>query len=899
MTLRLITAGESHGPTLTCILEGLPAGLTLDRDALNRDLARRQLGHGRGGRMKIERDQVTVTGGVRHGRTLGGPIALEVVNRDYANWEERMNPWPVHTAVGEVHLPRPGHADLVGTQKFGLTDVRDILERASARETAARVAGGAVAKALLSQLGVGVFSHVIQIASVTAPRPDDPRPADFAHVDESPVRCLDAAASKAMVAEIDRLRKANESLGGVFEVRAFGLVPGLGSHVSWDERLDGRLAQATMSIQAIKAVAIGDAVEVAGLPGSQAHDEIFYRDAGGFYRQTNRAGGLEGGMTNGEPLVVRGFMKPLPTLTKPLRSVDIATHEPADGVARADRLVHGAGGRRGRRGDGRLRARRRIPAQVRRRSHRRRLRGGASLRGADRVAPALTLPAGRKLVLIGFMGAGKSTAAAGVAEALGLDAIDVDAADRAVARQADRARVRAGRRGGVPRGRGTRHARAAAGSRRLRPVAGRGRDRLGCGSRRAVAITSRSGSTRTLTRRGRGAPPAAGRWRRRARHSQRSMALGSRSTRSSPTSSCQVSDQQRSGPCSPHSMVSRPTRSCCGPTSASGDYAAYVGPGLLSERFWPPAIEGRRFLVSDGNVARLYGDALAPLTGRVAIMPGEQSKTVAHAEIVWTELARAGLTRQDLVIALGGGVVGDLAGFCAATYQRGVRYVQVPTSLVAQVDSAYGGKTGVDLEEAKNYVGSYHQPSAVIADPDALATLPAAELAAGYAEVVKTALIAGGWLWERIRGGADPATPELIAGCVQAKLRIVARDERDAGIRQVLNLGHTVAHAIETVTGYARYRHGEAVGLGLLAALRLSGRDELRAEVRELLGARALPTSLDGTDPDAIVVATARDKKRVGEGPVPFVLLDAPGAARPGCRVQSRELIAAVRELAT
>jgi chorismate synthase len=332
MALRLTTAGESHGPGLTCILEGLPAGLELDRDALNRDLARRQLGHGRGGRMKIERDQVEVIGGVRHGRTLGGPIALQVTNRDYANWEERMNPWPVDTAVAEVHLPRPGHADLVGTQKYGLTDVRDILERASARETAARVAGGAVAKAFLRELGVEVFSHVIQITGVRAPRRDALEPADFASVDESPVRCLDPEASAAMVQEIDRLRKANESLGGVFEVRAFGLVPGLGSHVSWEERLDGRLGQAVLSIQAIKAVSIGDGIEVAGLPGSEAHDEIFYDSDQGYYRETNRAGGLEGGMTTGAPLIVRASMKPLPTLTKPLRSVDIATHEPAQAL---------------------------------------------------------------------------------------------------------------------------------------------------------------------------------------------------------------------------------------------------------------------------------------------------------------------------------------------------------------------------------------------------------------------------------------------------------------------------------------------------------------------------------------------------------------------------------------
>src|SRR5947209_671582 len=332
MSLRMITAGESHGPGLTCILEGLPAGLVLEREAINRDLARRQLGHGRGGRMKIERDEAQLTGGVRHGRTLGGPITLQVRNRDFANWEERMNPWPVDGDVAEVHLPRPGHADLVGTQKYGLTDVRDILERASARETAARVAGGAVAKAFLRAVGVSVYSHVLRIASVEAPRREPLAPDDFAAVDESPVRCIDPEASRAMVAEIDRLRKANESLGGVFEVRAFGVLPGLGSHVSWEQRLDGLLGQAMMSIQAIKAAAVGDGVEVASLPGSQAHDEIFWAQERGYFRTTNRSGGLEGGMTTGEPLVVRAWMKPLPTLTKPLRSVDISTHEPAEAL---------------------------------------------------------------------------------------------------------------------------------------------------------------------------------------------------------------------------------------------------------------------------------------------------------------------------------------------------------------------------------------------------------------------------------------------------------------------------------------------------------------------------------------------------------------------------------------
>jgi 3-dehydroquinate synthetase/shikimate kinase len=339
-------------------------------------------------------------------------------------------------------------------------------------------------------------------------------------------------------------------------------------------------------------------------------------------------------------------------------------------------------------------------------------------------------------------------------------------------------------------------------------------------------------------------------------------------------------------------------------TSASGEYPAYIGPGLLgggaepAQAFWPATIEGRRFLVCDGNSGRLYADRLAPLDARVAIMPGEQSKTIAHAEIVWSELIRAGMTRSDVVVALGGGVVGDLAGFCAATYQRGVRFVGVPTTVVAQVDSAYGGKTGVDLTEAKNYVGVYHQPQAVIADTDTLATLPEPELAAGYAEVVKTALLAGGWLWERVRDGAEPTDPDVICACAHFKLRVVAADERDGGPRQMLNLGHTIGHAIETVTGYARYRHGEAVGLGLLAALRLSGAADLRDEVGELLRANGLPTTMHDVDPDAVVVATARDKKRVGEGPVPFVLLSEPGAARTGCTVAPRELITAVRELA-
>ena len=344
--LRMITAGESHGPGLTCVLEGMPAGLTLDAEAINRDMARRQLGHGRGGRMKIERDAAEPTAGVRHGRTLGSPIALAIANRDYANWEERMNPWPVSAPLEEVHLPRPGHADLAGVLKFGLSDVRDVLERASARETAARVAGGAVCKEFLRALGVEVFSHVLAIGTVAAPAYPEPlAAAAFAGVDDSPVRCLDAEASRAMVAHIDVQRKANESLGGIFEVRAFGLVAGLGSHVSWEERLDGRLAGALGSIQSVKGVGVGEGYALAAKPGSAAHDEIFHSPRRGYYRETNRAGGIEGGTTNGEPLIVTAAMKPLPTLTKPLRSVDTSTHEPAQALReRTDSATVPAGG---------------------------------------------------------------------------------------------------------------------------------------------------------------------------------------------------------------------------------------------------------------------------------------------------------------------------------------------------------------------------------------------------------------------------------------------------------------------------------------------------------------------------------------------------------------------------
>ena len=329
--------------------------------------------------------------------------------------------------------------------------------------------------------------------------------------------------------------------------------------------------------------------------------------------------------------------------------------------------------------------------------------------------------------------------------------------------------------------------------------------------------------------------------------------------------------------------------------TAGSEYPVYVGRGIAGSVL-PGADTGRAFLVTDENVGPLYAARMRGVQHTITIAAGEEHKTLAAAELVWRELARAGMGHGDHVVALGGGVVGDLAGFCAATYQRGVGVVQVPTTVVAQVDSAYGGKTGVDLPEAKNYVGAYHQPSAVITDVDTLATLPAEELAAGYAEIVKTALIAGGSLWRRVADGGAPDDAAIILDCARCKLDVVAADERDGGMRQVLNLGHTVGHAIETATGYRRYRHGEAVALCLLAALRLSGTSDLREQVAELLASASLPTRLEGTDPATVVAATKLDKKRRGDD-VGFVLVREPGEVVYGQRVRAEDVLAAVVEL--
>jgi chorismate synthase len=330
MPLRFLTAGESHGPALTVIVDGLPAAVPVDRAAIDGDLRRRQGGYGRGGRMKIETDAAEILAGVRHGLTLGTPVTLLVRNQDHANWADVMSPDPQPDEARRrraLKRPRPGHADLAGALKFGTEDLRNVLERASARETTSRVAAGGLAKALLRAIGVELRSHVVRIGDAALASDDDVTWEDLDAIEESPVRCARADVAARMIENIDRAKKAGDTVGGVFEVIARGVPPGLGTFAQWDRRLDGRLAQALMSIPAVKAVALGDGLAAGETPGSRFHDEIRYDDVRGLHRPTNRAGGLEGGITNGEEVRAQAVVKPIPTLVMPLASIDLRTKE--------------------------------------------------------------------------------------------------------------------------------------------------------------------------------------------------------------------------------------------------------------------------------------------------------------------------------------------------------------------------------------------------------------------------------------------------------------------------------------------------------------------------------------------------------------------------------------------
>ena len=602
-------------------------------------------------------------------------------------------------------------------------------------------------------------------------------------------------------------------------------------------------------------------------------------------------------MTNGETLIAGAAMKPLPTLTKPLRSVDIATHEPAQALReRTDSCTVPAAGVVGEA----------MVAFVLADAHRRCTRCARGVPSADPVSRA------GAIVLVGFMGAGKSTAAQRIGGERDLSVTDVD---RLIEARGGASIAELFARDGEPA---------------FRTLEEEVVCELLAGARQGQIVSLSGGAVTSERVRAALAEhlvvwldvdPALA-WRRAAdsdrplardrasfdeRHAERQPLYAALADAVAPANA-------RMNVGCLHDAIERlrdapPGTRLLWALSATAQYPVWIGRGVLRCGLWPsPAAgfeRGKPGRASAALVTLYAFSKLLPtaktyfnndtVASVVVVAGGEPSKTIAEAERIWRELARGGMTRADHLVALGGGVVGDLAGFAAATYQRGVPVVQVPTTLVAQVDSAYGGKTGVDIPEGKNYVGAYHQPAAVLVDPATLETLPAEELGAGYAEVIKTALIAGGTLWERIVADR-PIDDGVIFDCARTKLGIVAADERDEGRRQVLNLGHTVAHALETVTSYRRYRHGEAVGLGLLAALSLSGQDDLRGTVGELLSAHGLPTHADGVDPQAVAAATARDKKRLGAS-VPFVLVDAPGEVRHGVEVSAGQLQAALAEL--
>jgi shikimate kinase / 3-dehydroquinate synthase len=542
--------------------------------------------------------------------------------------------------------------------------------------------------------------------------------------------------------------------------------------------------------------------------------------------------------------------------------------------------------------------------------------GGDSLHGSDGARAAVADGPSRALVLIGFMGSGKSTAAAKLAQALGVQALDSDRLleqrlGHSIAQEfADHGEQRFREQeevlvvellaGAAPGsvlalgGGSVLSARVRAGLRRHLVVF------LDADVKRAWERVRAEGSQRPL---------AADKQQFLALHAERQPLYEALADATLPGAPARLAARALPAlsalsklPAGSHMLWA---------SAASGEYPVFIGHELLGTHACGAllanvlrpgdGVGSRAFCVTDETVAALYAQQLGPLALTVAIPPGEEHKTLASAERVWRQLARAGMSRADHVLALGGGVVGDLAGFCAATYQRGVTIAHVPTTLVAQVDSAYGGKTGVDLPEAKNYVGAYHQPAAVLADLSTLGTLPERELEAGWVEVLKTALIAGGELWRSV-AAETPLSERTILECARAKLAIVAADERDRGRRQVLNLGHTIGHAIEAATGYRRYRHGEAVGLGLLVALELSGQATLREQVRELLQARKLPIRVSGASAEEILRAAAYDKKRLtsanSDGPLPpFVLVQAPGSVKHGCQVPEADVRRAVEEV--
>ena len=813
---------------------------------------------------------------------------------------------------GGPHARGPATPTSPGLLKFGHSDVRNVLERASARETAARVAAGALAKELLRAFGVSVHSHVVQIGSVRGPgarRPRAPRTSPAWTTRRSAASTRRRA--RRWWPRSTACGRRTRASAGSSRCGPSALVPGLGSHTSWEERLDARLAQALVSIQAVKGVSVGEAWEVAGRPGSESHDEIFWSEERGWHRETNRAGGVEGGMSNGEPLFVRAALKPISTLTKPLRSVDTETKEPAEALReRTDSTVVPAAARGGR-GDDRPGAGALLPGEVRRRPHRRRARRPGRLPGADRVAAleghdaGRSAPAARRpaIVFIGFMGAGK-TAAANAARAAGLEAIEADELLEGELGMPIAGFFGQSRRGGVPEPRVRRGGAAARGRRRRRDRARRRGGVLGAGPRSARPPRRRlaPGLRRGGVAAGRGQRPAAGPGPGQLRGAARRARADLRGARRRDPAPRRRGDGRAGA-----ARAARAARAAARDADGLGGQRVGRVPGLRrrgpARRRAGGRSQGRRFCVTDTTVAGLYGEcgraARGAGRGRARASAPRRSPRPSACCASWRSSGcRAPTTWWRSAAAW--------SATSPASARRPTsaesRWCRCRPRCVAQVDSAYGGKTGVDLPEAKNYVGAYHLPSAVIADTATLATLPAEELAAGFVEVVKTALIAGGWLWERGAGARRTRS-----GGARRRRSSPARapsSRSSPPTSATAAAGRCSTWATPSVTRSRRRAATSATatarrwGSGCWRRFGSRARTSSATRSRDLLDRHGLPTRLDpAIDVEAVLAAVGARQEAHRRRASASCSWSEPGEPAIGQRVDPDSVRAAVEEL--
>ncbi len=884
------------------------------RGVIDHELARRQQGYGSGGRMKIEKDTVTILGGVMGGKTTGAPIALQILNADHVKWKGK--------AVEPMTAPRPGHADLTGAIKYGYRDLRPALERASARETAMRVAAGAVCKHFLQSFGIVVGGYVRAIGAINADLGDMPYLERFERAEQSDVRCPDQDAAGRMRASIEAIMHAQDTLGGILEIIALGVPAGLGSYAQWDHRLEARLAMAVLSVQAMKGVEIGDAFENAGLPGTKAHDSIRLstpenqkgedgQDTS-LTRETNRAGGLEGGVTNGQPIVIRVAMKPIATTLKPQRTVDLGTgqesptkYERSDfcpvpravpileamtAFILADALIEKLGGD----SLSEMQPRFEIPAQ-----------GNPPGFANGQFHTCLVGLIMGHIFIYGPPGSGKTSIGKVLSKNLSLPFVDLDDRTEQAAGM-DISQMISER--GEAAFRDLEFEELKKIISELDSVVALGGGTLLRDENRTLAETSGSvvyldANLSTLLEHlagnAQGRPLLQG-----DLTNKLTALLRVRADHYASFQDRVKLDGQALEQAAWQIQIELGRYHL---RSMGAGYDAFVRSGgldSLGEMLRARGLQ-KPIVVTDKNVAKFHADrALVSLQGSnyrpnlVTLPAGEFSKTLDSIAELWRCFLEAGLDRRSTVVALGGGVVGDLAGFAAATFMRGVNWVVVPTTLLAIVDSSLGGKTGFDLPEGKNLVGSFHPPRLVLADPQVLETLPEAELCSGLAEVVKHGIIADPHLFDLTARGLEVVKSDLLQIARRAmavKIKIIEEDPYEQGLRAALNLGHTVGHAVELVSGY-RLRHGEAVAIGMVAEARLAeilglAGKGLSERIAGALSSLVLPIQIPSDLPHPEIIHAMQFDKKKAAGLVRFALPVEIGRVKVNVEVKDLELL--------